>query len=127
MNKKTRISFTGDRQPGLRKLEKHNKWIEGFEAGEKFFTWIKTFGDTFLILVCIISSALFLINLGLTQPSYLGVSVLLLKVLRLGAYMLILGLALAYICRWLANYLSKKETDVIEEVAYGRTKKEGIS
>jgi hypothetical protein len=104
---------------------KHNKWIDGFEAGENFFKLVWNVGYALAFLICIISSAIFLINLGITEPSYLGIAVLLLQVLRLGVLMIILGLVLMYLCKLWGKHLYKKELKVIEEVAYGRGKKEG--
>lgn len=102
---------------------KHNKWVEGFEAGATFFKWISSFGYSFVVLVCAVSSAIFLVQFGISNPDYLGVVVILLQLLRLGVWMLIIGVVLSWLCKWWAEHLYRKELKVIEGVAYGRDKK----
>lgn len=114
------------KDPGRRRLSKHNRWVEGFEAGATFFSWISSFGYSFVVLVCAISSAIFLVQFGISNPDYLGVVVILLQLLRLGVWMLIMGVVLSWLCKWWVEHLYKKELKVIEEVAYGRNKEKRI-
>jgi hypothetical protein len=104
---------------------KHNFWIEGFEKGEIFFEYIMNFGNAFIILICAISSIIFLVHFGLTNPEYLGLVVLLLEIMRLGIIMLVVGVLLKNLCKWWANRLYKKELKILESevINNGRRKK----
>ena len=94
---------------------KHNRWIDGLDAGSNFFNWISRFGYAFIILAVIISSLFFWINIALTIPEYFNLAILMINVIRLGVWMLVLGSALKYICYFLSKLFYNKELKEIEK------------
>jgi hypothetical protein len=122
--KKWTILDTNDEK--LIKERRHNPWIEGLEAGEAFFRLVGNTGYAILILMCVFTALSFWVNFALTNPEYVTTVALFLKIIRLGIWMLMIGVIFSWLCYILSKMLYSRELLIIKREGaqlYGRNKK----
>ena len=93
---------------------KHNRWIEGLDAGETFFNFIAALGYGLLMAVGVLTLFVAWTFIALTYSEWFSTAVLVIKVLRLALWTFILGFILKYLCHFLAEYLYTQEIKEME-------------
>jgi hypothetical protein len=99
------------------KVTRHNTLIDGLDAGKRFFDIVYAVGYALLVLACAITAIVFWTDLALKNPfsSYFNLAVLMIKVIRLGIWMLVLGVALSAILYYMSKVLYDRELKKLEE------------
>lgn len=105
---------------------KHNKWIDGFDKGETFFSGVQVLGKALLWISIIITLLFFWIAFTLAFPEYTDIGVLMFLVVRLAILLIMAGWLFKVFCGWVHRKLYAKEAKELELAAqrnYGDTKK----
>ena len=94
---------------------KHNKWIDGFTFGEKFFKWISIFGWGLIVILLIYTSLIFWADFIIRYPKLLGIGDLFLRVLELGVIFFVGGTLFRWLCYFTYSLLYNKELKRLEK------------
>ena len=97
-------------------LNKHNRWIEGFEASEKFFKYVSLIGAWFIAIIVVYSTFIYLADFAIRYPEFLGISTLFLRVLFFAVTLSLLGGLLRWFSYYLHTLLYETELKKIEKI-----------